>query len=179
MRIWLLPMILLLAGCSATTPPQTAGAVDLQRYQGTWYEVARLPMFFQRHCAQSEANYLLQADDSLLVANSCRSLEGETLHARGQAVLQPGHQDRLWVHFDNWFSNLFPRLTRGEYWILAVDADYQTALVGHPDRKYLWLLAREPQVSPQTRERMLGIAERQGYATDELIWRRVDAQLSE
>lgn len=170
---------LILAGCSSKPAPQTVGEVDLQRYQGAWYEIARLPLFFQRKCAQSEAHYRLQADGSVAVTNRCRTLEGDTQQAVGTAVTQPGRTDRLWVTFDNWFSKLFPRLTRGDYWILDLDEDYSVALVGTPNREYLWLLAREPQISSQTRERLLKVAEEKGYDTSELIWRRADQQISE
>ena len=70
----------LLAACASgprEVPPLTAGNVDLQRYQGHWYEVARLPMFFQRKCAQSEANYHVMADGSVAVFNRCRTLDGK------------------------------------------------------------------------------------------------------
>lgn len=171
--------LLVLAGCSAKPAPKTVGDVDLQRYQGAWYEIARLPMFFQRNCAQSEAHYLLQKDSTVLVTNRCRTLEGEAQEAVGSAVTQPGRTDRLWVTFDNWFSNLFPGLTRGDYWILDLDDEYTTALVGTPNRKYLWLLAREPQITPEVRARLLKVAQEQGYDTSELIWRRADLQISE
>lgn len=171
--------VLMLAGCSSKPVPETVGEVDLQRYQGAWYEIARLPLFFQRKCAQSEAHYQLQNDGSVAVTNRCRTLDGESQQAIGTAVAQPGRTDRLWVTFDNWFSNLFPRLTRGDYWILDLDEAYSVALVGTPDRKYLWLLAREPQIPAETRARLLKVAEEKGYDTGELIWRRADQQISE
>ena len=72
-------MALALYGCAGNdhpAPPRTQ-QVDLQRYQGTWYELARLPMFFQRHCAQSEAHYRLQPDGTIAVLNRCRTEKGE------------------------------------------------------------------------------------------------------
>ena len=177
MRPVLLPLLLLaLAGCAgsgaAENPPQTAGQVDLQRYQGTWYELARLPMFFQRHCAASEAHYALRDDGHVAVTNRCRTTEGEWQEARGEAEpQQAGHTDKLWVRFDNWFSNLFPGLTKGDYWVLYLDEDYRAALVGNPDRKYLWLLSRTPQVPAETRERLLTEARSRGSDTGELSWR--------
>jgi apolipoprotein D and lipocalin family protein len=172
-------LFMLLVGCSSSAgqlaAPQTAGQVDLQRYQGTWYELARLPMFFQRNCAQAQAHYQLQADGRVAVLNSCLSLSGEGLQANGEAVpQQAGQTDKLWVRFDNWFSRLFPDVTRGEYWVLYLDEGYQLALVGNPNRKYLWLLSRTPQVSAQSRERMLAIARERGYDTEGLIWRTAD-----
>ncbi len=172
----------LLVGCassSAEAPPASAGQVDLQRYQGTWYELARLPMFFQRNCAQSEAHYLLQDDGSIGVTNRCRTLEGEWIEARGRAVAQEaGSTDKLWVSFDNWFSALFPGVAKGDYWVLYLDQDYQHVLVGNPNREYLWLLSRTPQVSAETREQLLAEARARGYDTDALIWRVADAQIA-
>lgn len=168
--------VLLLCACAsgeAPSPPRTVAQVDLQRYQGTWYELARLPMFFQRNCVQSEAHYSLQADGAVGVRNRCKTASGEWQEALGQAVLQvEGHTDKLWVRFDNAFSRLFPNLSRGEYWVLYLDDDYRTALVGHPNRKYLWLLSRTAEVDAATRERLLGVAREQGYDVDELIWRQ-------
>ncbi len=168
-------LILALAGCSSTdhgTTPPTTMQVDLQRYQGTWYEQARLPMFFQRNCVQSEAHYTLRADGRIDVSNRCKEKNGEWNEANGIAEPQvPGRTDRLWVRFDNWFSRLAPEMTKGEYWVLYHDADYQVALVGHPNREYLWLLSREPEINDSTRSKLLGIAREQGYDIGGLIWR--------
>lgn len=174
--------IALLAGCAnsgtGVVPPKTVDKVDLQRYQGTWYELARLPMFFQRNCAQSEAHYALQDDGGVGVTNRCRTLDGEWQQVSGTAVPQvEGQTDKLWVRFDNWFSNLLPGVAKGEYWVLYLDDDYQTALVGHPNREYLWLLARNPQVAPAMRDKLVEVARGQGYDTSELIWRTPDAQM--
>lgn len=183
MRLMCLPFFCAaLLGCagsgSSSEPPDTAGSVDLQRYQGTWYEQARLPMFFQRDCAQSEAHYSVQANGAVGVKNRCRTADGEWKEAIGQATPQvAGRTDKLWVQFDNWFSNLFPSLTKGDYWVLYVDEDYRTAVVGHPNREYLWLLTRDKQITPQTRERMLQQATARGYNVDELIWRTSDTQI--
>ncbi|MOA39443.1 Outer membrane lipoprotein Blc precursor [compost metagenome] len=82
------------------------------------------------------------------------------------------------MSFDNWFSRLLPGLTKGDYWVLYLDDDYRTALVGNPDRKYLWLLSRTPVVSEATRERLIEVAEEQGYDTDRLIWRMPDTAIA-
>ncbi len=167
---------LLIAGCAGSgsnvNGPETAGQVDLERYQGTWYEQARLPMFFQRNCVRSQANYRLQDDGSMAVSNRCETEDGEQQEATGEAVpQQKGETDKLWVRFDNWFSNLFPGLTKGHYWILYLADDYSVALVGSPDRDYLWLLSREKEIDDATRDRLLDEARKRGYDTSELIWR--------
>lgn len=165
-------LCLSLFGCAQReSPPQTVGEIDLQRYQGTWYEIARLPMFFQRKCVQAQADYRLRVDGKVAVLNQCRTGDGEWISAAGAAEPVGGRSDRLQVRFDNWFSRLFPSLTTGDYWVLHLDEDYRIALVGHPERKYLWLLSREPQLSTGQREELLRVAREQGYALDELIWR--------
>jgi len=169
---------LALAGCAGSGDHAKRPAtvqVDLQRYQGTWYELARLPMFFQRNCVQSEAHYALREDGRIDVTNRCRKDDGQWSEVHGVAeAQQPGRTDKLWVRFDNWFSRLLPDLAKGEYWVLYHDDDYRVALVGHPDRDYLWLLSRTPTVSTEVRERLLGIARQQGYDTRELVWRKGD-----
>lgn len=172
-----------LTGCAnsgtGAVPPKTVERVDLQRYQGTWYEQARLPMFFQRNCAQSEALYELQEGGSIGVTNRCRTFDGELQQVQGQAVAQvPGETNKLWVSFDNWASRLLPGLTRGEYWVLYLDDDYQTALVGHPNRKYLWLLTRDQELGAHSRATLLEEARSRGYDTRELIWRSADAEMA-
>lgn len=171
----------LLAACASgprEVPPLTAGNVDLKRYQGHWYEVARLPMFFQRKCAQSEANYHVMADGSVAVFNRCRTLDGKVEEATGTATpIKPGVTDRLEVRFDTWFSGVLPNVAKGPYWILYVDDDYKTALVGSPDRKYLWLLARKPDISAAQSEKLLRIAREKGYNLNRLVWRETDAHM--
>jgi apolipoprotein D and lipocalin family protein len=158
--------------------PKTVDHVDLKRYQGTWYELARLPMFFQRNCAQSEALYTLKADGNIAVTNRCRTIEGKWNEATGTASPQvQGKTDKLWVVFDNWFSNLFPGLTKGEYWVLYVSSDYKVALVGSPNRKFLWLLSRTAHVPQSVRNELLMKAQQQGYDTTKLIWRVADSKV--
>jgi apolipoprotein D and lipocalin family protein len=158
--------------------PKTVDHVDLKRYQGTWYELARLPMFFQRNCAQSEALYTLKADGNIAVTNRCRTIEGKWNEATGTASPQvQGKTDKLWVVFDNWFSNLFPGLTKGEYWVLYVSSDYKVALVGSPNRKFLWLLSRTTHVPQSVRNDLLMKAQQQGYDTTKLIWRVADSKV--
>jgi apolipoprotein D and lipocalin family protein len=172
----------LVVGCAhrskADLDPTTVDKVDLKRYQGTWYELARLPMFFQRNCAQSEAHYQLKPDGNVAVLNRCRTAEGKWEEANGTASPQvPGKTDKLWVEFDNWFSRLLPGVAKGDYWVLYIGDGYKTALVGNPDRKYLWLLSRTPTVSEHTREELLAKAQQQGYDTTRLIWRAADKDI--
>ena len=123
------------------------------------------------------------AEEGVVQALACgrgRHDDIEPLRIEAKGVAEPqvdGQTDKLWVRFDNWFSRLAPGLTKGEYWVLYLDDDYQNALVGHPNRKYLWLLSRSPSVSAQTRELLLGEAQSRGYDTDRLIWRSSNQQI--
>ncbi|HDS1738150.1 MULTISPECIES: lipocalin family protein [Pseudomonas] len=176
-------LALVLSGCATSgsdaLAPNTAGPVNLKRYQGKWYELARLPMYFQRDCAQSEAHYNAKPDGTLGVLNRCRMLDGEWIRAEGSARPQEvGHTDKLWVEFDNWFTRLAPGVAKGEYWVLYVDSRYRTALVGSPDRKYLWILSRTPSLPAWERENLLAKARQQGYDTNRLIWRVSDRDIA-
>ena len=119
-RFWPLMALctgLALGGCATPEAgpmaPKTVDHVDLKRYQGKWFELARLPMYFQRDCAQSEAHYNLRADGSVGVLNRCLTLDGEWQEASGSATAQvPGKTDKLWVEFDNWFSRILPGVAR-------------------------------------------------------------------
>ncbi|CAD5107318.1 lipocalin family protein [Zestomonas carbonaria] len=170
---------LLLGGCANSgtgpVPPKTAGKVDLGRYQGAWHELARLPMFAQRACVQAEAHYRLRDDGGLDVLNRCRTAKDEWRESSGQAApRKAGDTDKLWVRFDGWASGL----GKGDYWVLYLDDDYRTALVGTPDHDYLWLLSRTPEVTPEVRAKLLDEAKRRGYAIDKLIWRAPDSAIS-
>lgn len=172
-----------LTACASTPgesmAPRTEDHVDLKRYQGTWYELARLPMFFQRNCAQSEAHYALKPDGNIAVTNRCRTMEGKWEEATGTASPQvEGKTDKLWVVFDNWFSRLLPGVAKGNYWVLDVSDDYKLAIVGNPNRKYLWLLSRTAHVDDKTRNELLMKAQQQGYDTTRLIWRVEDSKIA-
>jgi len=148
----------------------TVETVDLGRYEGRWYEIARLPAFFQRDCVRSEAEYAARPDGALGVRNSCITAAGERRSIEGTArVVDPATNAKLLVTFETWFAWLMPKPAGGNYWILALDPEYETALVGTPDRGYLWILARTPTI-PETRERaLLARAEALGFDTSRLV----------
>ena len=158
------------ASSRTATPPATVAFVDLARYSGTWYELARLPMWFQRDCLQSKAEYTLLPGKGMDVVNSCPAKEGGHKEAHGIAtVVDEQTNAKLTVLFDNWFSRLFPWLTRGDYWILALDPEYQTAVVGTPDREFLWILARQPAIEATKFEKLVDRAQTLGFGTERLL----------
>jgi apolipoprotein D and lipocalin family protein len=149
---------------------QTATSVDLTRYQGTWYEIARLPAWFQKGCTQSKATYKLLESGDVAVRNECLTTTLKPKVAFGTASVKDKQTNaKLEVVFDNWFSRLFPFLTKGKYWILYLDAEYQTVIVGTPDRKYLWIMARTPKLEGETYQELVRRAQALGFETDRLI----------
>ena len=148
---------------SASTPT-TVESVDLEQYAGTWYEIGRLPMYFQRKCASDvTATYTGKADGSGIdVLNQCRKQDGSMMSANGLAKAVDSSGSKLKVTFLPSWIRWLP-IGKADYWVLARDANYQTALVGTPDKKYLWLLARSPNISQQTYAKYRQIAQQQGY----------------
>ncbi len=122
-------------------------SLDVQRYLGRWYEVAKFPNRFQRKCvADTSAEYRLQPDGQLQVLNRCRLQSGEFDQALGQAR-QPGSATsaRLKVRFaPEWLS--FLPFVWGDYWVVDLDERYELAAVSEPGRDYLWILSRTPEV---------------------------------
>lgn len=130
-------------------PPRTVDDVDLSRYAGLWYEIARIPNRFQRSCAGDvTASYALRPDGRIDVVNRCVKTDGETIASKGVArVVDTSTNAKLEVSF---LSILGVRLFWGDYWILDLDEDYAYAVIGTPSRKYGWILSRTPEL-PQSR----------------------------
>ncbi|ATD68796.1 hypothetical protein CNR27_09025 [Luteimonas chenhongjianii] len=159
------------AGAAPPALPNVPVAeVDLERYAGTWYEQAHLPMFFQRKCVgDTTAHYSLEADGTVAVLNRCRRADGSFNEARGVARKVGGHSATLEVRFaPRWLSWL--PMVWGDYWVIALDeSQYRWAMVGAPDRKYLWILSRTPQLDPDVRARLIEQARAMGYPVDRLV----------
>ncbi|MDF1637633.1 MULTISPECIES: lipocalin family protein [Alcanivorax] len=159
----------LLSACGADKPLATVDQVDLERYSGTWYEIARLPQWFQRGCYNSTATYSLNEDGTVRVVNRCQREDKEPSEAQGTARVAPGSDNaKLKVRFDSWISKLLPTITEGNYWIIALDKNYQTVVIGEPSREYLWILARTPQLPDDQYQALLQLAESKGFPVDEL-----------
>lgn len=128
-----------LAGCGGNYPPlDTVEYVDLERYAGMWYEIARLPNSFQKDCWNSSAEYRIIDSETIRVINRCNedSADGEIDDVTGKAwVVEGSGNAKLKVSF------FWP--FKGDYWILELDENYQWVAVGTPSRKYLWIMARE------------------------------------
>lgn len=170
--ITLLPLLLsFLGGCAPTQkesmkPLTTVAHVDLNRYLGEWYEIARYPNRFQKDCPASKATYAPRADGRIEVLNECYDRDYHQVRraVRGKArVVDRESNAKLKVTFFWPFS--------GDYWIIDLGEDYRYAVVGHPDRKYLWILCREKKMDDKPYQEILRRLAAQGYDPAKLIKR--------
>lgn len=142
----------LLFGLNASAAaPETVASVDINRYLGSWYEIASIPQFFQRKCvSDTKAEYEMAREENLVrVINSCKTESGETAVAEGRAkVVDQNSNAKLQVTFLKVFDWVF--VPGGHYWILDLAPDYSYAIVGHPRRTYGWILSRTPNMDPDT-----------------------------
>ncbi len=149
---------LLFSGCASRPPLATVTSVDLNRYSGRWYEISKYPNFFQRGCIEgTTAEYSANPDGSIRVVNKSTGKNGKPMQVAGRATVVPGTENtKLKVNFGGPIS--------GAYWVIGLDEkDYSWAVVGHPSRKFLWVLAREPKISPATYQKILKLIVERGY----------------
>lgn len=168
-RIVLVASTLTLGACASaeyrdtSVPMTTEGPVDLARYAGRWYEIARFPNSFEEGCVGVTADYSLNDDGSVRVLNTCRqgTLDGPVETAEGRAVRARAEGDRLEVSFVSWLP-----FASGDYWILDVTDDYQVAVVGNPDGTTGWILARTPTLPEARLRTAFEVLRRNGYDTN-------------
>lgn len=155
----------------ANTEPQTVYDIDLDRYKGTWYEIARKPAIFQWNCYRNvTATYKINTDSSIKVENRCKGLFGETIKADGRATIGESTA-KLKVSFIpdylRWLN-----IPDGDYWVLAIDEDYQHVMVGSPSRRYLWLLSRDQTMPADVYQNYINLAQNQGYDVSNVRYTR-------
>jgi apolipoprotein D and lipocalin family protein len=145
------------AATPATLPAvATIAVLDVPRYMGTWYEIAKFPNRFQAKCvANTRAQYLAQTDGSVQVLNSCTTTDGSTIDALGKAIqVGAATSPKLQVRFAPAWLSWLP-MVWGDYWVIDLDTEYQLAAVSDAKREYLWVLSRTPQVNAQAYDALL------------------------
>lgn len=172
MRIAALAALLLCASTAFAQqqPLEVVPQLDIQKYAGRWYEVARFPNRFQNKCVGDvTAEYTPQPDGRIAVVNRCRTRDGEMDDAEGVArPLKDGPAAALEVRFAPSFLSFLPNVW-GDYQVLALDDAYTYSLVGTPDRKYLWVLSRTPSLDEGTYKKLIEVAAGQGFDTNKLV----------
>lgn len=161
---------LALSGCATvfskhpvgnSTVPQPAKSVELSRYLGKWYELARYEQGFQKDCEGVTADYALREDGMISVLNRCRKPDGKISDAKGRAkIVDPATNAKLKVSF---FGPFF-----GDYWVLDRADDYSWAIVGEPSGRYLWILSRDANPGQARLDKLIGRARVLGYDTSML-----------
>lgn len=167
--VLLLFLIIIFVSCKTTKLTVNNSAVnelDLKRYLGTWYEIARFDHPFERNLEGVTATYELRGDGKIRVINKGHknSLDGKLKTAKGKAKRpnpekEPG---KFRVAFFLFFYS--------DYIVMELDEDYQWALIGSSSDDYLWILSRTPQLEKPVLDKILKLAEKRGYDTDKLIW---------
>ncbi len=149
-------------------PPRPVDQVDIERYLGTWYEISRLPNWFQAGCAGgTTATYTLRPDGRIEVLNRCRRRDGTENVARGIArIVDAKTNARLEVSF---FRPFGLPLFWGDYWVIGLGSEYEYAVVGTPGRNYGWVLAREPEMTPRESAAVDSTLRAQGYDPAEFV----------
>ncbi|WP_300711565.1 lipocalin family protein [Limnohabitans sp.] len=154
----------LTASAQTPAPLDTVASVDVPRYMGTWYEIAKYPNWFQKKCASStSAQYSLQADGQVQVLNRCKTANGEWSEALGMArQIGRANSPRLQVRFAPAWLSFIP-MVWGNYWIIDLDPQYQWVVVSEPSREYLWILSRTPELPAATYQGLLGKLAANGF----------------
>lgn len=172
-NVWYRNLVLIILlgfqmGCSSSYPPlDVVDSVDIQRYLGKWYEIARLPNSFQKGCDCTTAEYSIIDSTTLRVINKCLK-DGEIDDAKGKAfVVEGSNNAKLRVQF------FWP--FRGDYWIIELDKEnYQYAVVGTPSREYLWILSRTPVMDNQLYESLTANLKEKGFDVGKLLIAKQD-----
>ena len=155
----------------AAPPLTTIGTLDLARYLGVWHQIALLPNRFQSQCiSDTTAEYRLRADGRLDVINRCSVANGGYDQVTGIArhAAQATSPGVFEVRFEPTWLNFLPWVW-GDYWILALEPDYRAVLIGSPNRQYLWILAREPDLDEAVYARYLDLARTQGFSIKDIV----------
>jgi len=135
--------------------------VELEKYLGKWYEIAHLPARFQEGCTDTTATYTLSKDGSISVLNECIR-NGKVKKSKGKAkVVDKSSGAKLKVTFFRPFY--------GDYWIIKLGNDYGYAVVGTPNRKYLWILSRTPQMDDNLFSQLIEFVKSKGFNVENLI----------
>jgi apolipoprotein D and lipocalin family protein len=166
-----LALTILLSGLQPEMPPlRTVGELDYARYSGTWFEIARLPFKYQKACASDvTANYAPRSDGRITVTNRCVRTDGKVIEAKGVARREKGKAASvLKVRFAPAFLSFIPAVW-GDYQIIALGKEYEYAVIGTPDRKYLWILSRTPVMDRSLYAQLKEQAKSQGFNIAALV----------
>jgi len=153
----------------------TIPALNVARYMGTWYEIARYPNWFQKKCTGgAKADYSLMSDGRVKVVNRCRVAGGDLSEAIGVArQVGTSTSPKLEVRFAPAWLSFLP-FVWGNYWVIELDDNYQLVAVSEPKREYLWILSRTPKVDPVSYDALLSKLQRKAFDLHKLEFTQQD-----
>lgn len=167
--IWILILLLISSVTSAfgqgsTGELKTVNSVNIERYAGRWYEIAKYPNRFQKSCvSDTTADYVLKSNGRIEVTNRCLKKDGKINRAVGEAkIVDKATNAKLKVRFAPKFLS-FLGLVWGDYWIIELADDYSYAVIAEPGRDYFWILSRKPEMDDKTYQAILSRAETKGF----------------
>jgi apolipoprotein D and lipocalin family protein len=149
---------------------ETVASIDLKRYAGKWFEIARYPNKFQKQCVgNTTATYNFLPDGEIEVINQCVKKDGTTIDAKGKGrFADKTNNAKLEVRFAPGVLSFLPKVW-GDYWIIDLDDQYNYAAVGDPKREYFWILSRQPDMSDATYQNILRRAEAKGFNPSKVV----------
>ena len=152
------------------TPVRTVPSVDLNKYSGTWYEIAKYPNKFQKDCVgNTTATYTLKGEGKIEVLNRCLEKDGTTKAAKAAGKVNDKQTNaKLKVRFAPGFTSFLP-FVWADYWVIDLASDYSYAVVGTPDREYFWILSRTPEMKDSVYQDILRRAEKQGFVPGKVV----------
>ncbi|CAN5720233.1 lipocalin family protein [soil metagenome] len=151
-------------GAQARPELKTVASVDLNKYAGKWYEIAKYPNKFQKQCVgNTTATYSLKPNGKIEVLNECLTKDGTVDAAKGEAkIADTATNAKLKVRFAPKFISFLP-MVWGDYWIMDLEPNYDYVVIGEPKREYFWVLSRKPEMDDATFQAILRRAEEQGF----------------
>ncbi|MFJ3047258.1 lipocalin family protein [Herbaspirillum chlorophenolicum] len=163
----LMPLVLMAA--AGAQEVKTVPSVDLKRYAGKWYEIAKIPNGFQKKCVSGTiAEYRARSDGDIDVTSRCKTADGKDEEQGLARVVGGSSNAKLQVSFmPSWLSWL--PWVWSDYWVTELDAQYTLVTVGSPSRESLWILSRMPAISDEQYENAVNNATKQGFDTARLV----------
>lgn len=153
----------------ASNSPSTVSYVDLPRYMGKWYEIARIPNTFQKSCVQDvSVSYQLLPNNQVVGINTCRKVNGEIFNLAVKGSAQDKTNAKLVFNVTSTWLRWIPML-KADYWIVDLAKDYSHAAVATADSQYLWLLSRQPKLDDGTYQLMLDRLATRGFDVKKLV----------
>lgn len=170
MKIITLLTLIFFTSCSWSQKQdlRTVDYVDVPRYVGTWYAISAFPQFFTRNCLGQTAEYKVINPQTISVLNTCFKKKGKKSSIKGEAVVSnPATNAELIVTFDNFLTRLFR--VKGDYNIIALDADYKYVTVASRDRKSLWIMSRTATMPDEIYQQYVKAAADQKFPVEKLV----------